>query len=305
MFSENRPQSVALVTCSMARDLELFALLADSVDRHVDESIPHRVVLPKADLPAFRRFETPRRVLVAQEDILPVGVWSAPKALRYLSALKPGFRRPLYLTSSFQVVRGWMLQQFLKIEMTRRAPERAVMHVDSDVAFFRSFRPEDAFRNGRVRYFRVDGDSLNAMHALWVDTAHSLLGLPPPGRHTVHYVENCVLWSRDVAEAMARQVETVQGRPLHEAVFATQTMSEYYLYGVFADTLLDGEELAAEGVSFCNSYWPEGESTPRALEVLCSRLQPKHCAIAMQSTSAIPVRERRALYEWAERGLPA
>lgn len=62
---------LALLTCSMARDLDLFALLARSVDAHVPEDIPHRVVVPKSDIAAFRAFRTLRREIIAQEDVMP------------------------------------------------------------------------------------------------------------------------------------------------------------------------------------------------------------------------------------------
>lgn len=299
-----RNRSLALVTCSMARDLELFALLADSVDRHVAEEVPHRVVVPAADLPLFRRFQTPRRTVIAQEDILPVRVWKAPSALRHLAVLKLGFRRPIYLTRHLEVVRGWMLQQLLKIELTRHAEEAAVMHVDSDVAFFRPLAAEDAFDGDRIRFFRVAGLTANPMHGPWVEAAADLLGLPHED-HPAHYIENCVLWSRDVASAMAACIEAAQDRPLHRAIFATRTMSEYYVYGVFADKLETRELLAPEPVSFCNSYWPDDESAEIDFMDLKARLQPKHCAIAMQSTNAQSIESRKALYRWAEQAAGA
>ena len=83
--------SVALLTCSMARDIGLFELLASSVDTHVDEAVPHRVVVPAADLQAFKRFASSRREIIAQEDVLPVRIWKAPAALRHLAILRAGF----------------------------------------------------------------------------------------------------------------------------------------------------------------------------------------------------------------------
>lgn len=289
-------RSVAIVTCSMARDAELFALLARSVDDHVDSAIPHRVVVPGADLPLFRRFATPRREIIAQEDVLPVSVWKAPRALRHLAVLKPGFRRPVYLTSRFEVVRGWMLQQLLKIDMTRQSPEAAVMHVDSDVAFFRGLTPGMAFDGDRVRYFRVEGETANPMHEAWVRSSCAFLGLDAPAGHKAHYIENCVLWSRDVAGAMAARIEEAQGKPLHRAIFAAASMSEYYVYGLFADLIGDGGKLTPEGVSFCNSFWPRTEDAQPDLEDFARRLEPKHRAIAVQSTNPIPLTAREQLY---------
>ena len=246
--------SVALLTCSMARDIGIFELLAASVDAHVDEAVPHRVVVPAADMGAFRRFASPRREIIAQEDVLPVRIWKAPAALRHLAFLRAGFRRPVYIAPGPRVVRGWMLQQFLKIEMARRGEERAIMHVDSDVAFFRRFTAADAFKEVARGSSAPWGRTRNPMHRPWVESSCNFLGIAAPETHAAHYIENCVLWSRDVTRAMVEQIEAHQGKPLHEAIFDASTMSEYYLYGIFADLFGQEDRLAAEEVSFCNSY---------------------------------------------------
>lgn len=291
----------------MARDIELFELLAESVDTHVDEVVPHRVVVPSADLPAFQHFASTRREIIAQEDVLPVRIWKAPAALRHLAFLRAGFRRPVYVGPGPSIVRGWMLQQLLKIGVTCRAEERAIMHVDSDVAFFRAFRPEDAFAGEKPRFFSVPSQTRNPMHRAWVKSSCDFLGAPTPESHDAHYIENCVLWSTEVTRAMVEQIERCQGKPLHRAIFTASTMSEYYLYGIFADLCGQMPHLHAEEVSFCNSYWPSNETDPVNFAALAAQLQPKHCAIAVQSTHQLPIEDRRALYarveaEWAKSG---
>lgn len=287
----------------MARDIGLFELLARSVDTHVDEDVPHRVVVPAADLGAFRRFASARREIIAQEDVLPVRIWKAPAALRHLAFLRAGFRRPVYIAPGPRVVRGWMLQQLLKIDMTRRAEEQAIMHVDSDVGFFRRFQAGDAFWEGRPRFFRALGKTRNPMHRPWVTSSCDFLGLSAPEEHAAHYIENCVLWSSEVTRAMVGQIEAHQQKPLHEAIFDASTMSEYYLYGVFADLCDQLGGLAPEEVSFCNSYWPDNETDPVDFSALSARLQPKHCAIAVQSTHKLALSERGAIYARAENEL--
>jgi hypothetical protein len=294
---------LALLTCSMAADSEIFALLAASIDRHVDPAIRHDVVVPAADLAAFRPFATGRRRLLAQEEVLPVRLRRLPSALRLLAAVRPMFRRPLYLAPGGRLVRGWMVQQCLKIEMARRCPEAAIMHVDSDVAFFRALRPGDAFEGDRVRFFRAEGATRNPMHGPWIAGASAFLGVPAPASWPAHYVENCVLWSSAAARAMVGRIEAVHGRPFHEVIFAAETMSEYYLYGLHADLFPEAAALAPGDVSFCNSYWPADESAPVDFEALRRALRPRHCAVAIQSTHQADTEARRALYARAEREL--
>lgn len=299
----NQTGDLCLLTCSMETDLELFALLARSVDDHVDPRIIHHVVVPAADLSRFRAFANPRREIVAQEDILPERLRKLPAWLRHFAFMQAGLRRPIYLRPDRSIVKGWMLQQFLKIEMSRTLDAAAVMHVDSDVAFFRRLGPEDAFAGGRVKFFRVEGNTTNPMHDTWVEGACRFLGIPPPAQHGAHYIENCVLWSTMVARAMVARMQEEQGKPLQDILFAAETMSEYYIYGIFADFFPEAADLAAEDVSFCNSYWPAEETSAVDFEVLRRRLMDKHCAIAVQSTHDFTISDRARLYEAASRTL--
>lgn len=102
---------------------------------------------------------------------------------------------------------------------------------------------------------------------------------------------------------MTDRVEATHGRPLHEVIFAAETMSEYYLYGLFADLFPAGETLLAEDIWFCNSYWPKDETAPVDFEALRRTRHPKHCAMAIQSTHHLDLTDRKALYERAEREL--
>lgn len=281
----------------MAGDLDIFALLARSIDTYVAEDVPHLVVVPGADVPAFRAFETERRRIIAQEDILPVRVW---KLLPAIKAIKP-LRRPLYVAKGrglrLHSVRGWMLQQLLKIEMSRRAEQRAVMHVDSDVCFIRPAGAEMAFEGGKTRAFRAIGATKNPLHKPWITAASDYLGIPPETESLKHYIENCVIWDSDVARAMVTQIETTLGHPYYQAILAAPTMSEYYLYGIFAETFGHCETLNIADVSVCQSYWPPSEDVPVEAHMLQSGLMDHHRAVAVQSTHALPLAQRKALYE--------
>ena len=112
--------AVRILTCSMAKDIEIFALLARSVDDLVAPEIRHDVVVPGADLQAFKRFETAQRQIIAQEDVLPFRTFRVPGAIQRAV----GSRRPIYVDKRLKMVRGWILQQILNIEMSRKAAAR-------------------------------------------------------------------------------------------------------------------------------------------------------------------------------------
>lgn len=287
---------LVLLTCSMARDLEIFGVLAASVDACAGPDVRHVVIVPKRDLAAFRRFAGPRREIVAQEEVLPVRLWALPKALGRLAFLHDALRRPLYLTARGKVMRGWMIQQVLKIEYARQADCVAVLHVDSDVFFVRHFGAVDVLRDGRMAFFRVDEAEENPAHRRWGEAAAACLGVTLPAGWASHYIENCVPWHRDVAQGMVERIEAVHGRPYHDVLLTFPSISEYFIYGLFADLLLREPVLDPASRSVCNSFWPatpdEAFDTGRQV----ARMEPWHKALAVQSTHAFPLAARERAF---------
>jgi hypothetical protein len=284
---------ILIVTCSMRRDLPLFALLARSIDDCVASRARHRVIVPSGDIAAFAPFANARREIVAQEDVLPFRTLRLPAVPDLVVPLVPALRRPLYLDAGLRPLRGWILQQLLKIEATRRAREPVVMHVDSDVAFFRSI-PQDAVEaDGRIRLFRAGDRAAPPLQPHWADVAARLLGTPDAATCGWHYVENCVVWAPPVVQAMAERIEAVCGRSWHEALRRERSFSEYSLYGLFADLVLRDAPLTPGDIGPCRSWFGHGDAPPD-LDALLGGVLPHHCAIAVQSTNAVTAEDRAA-----------
>ena len=293
------PGRVNLLTCSMRNDLDLFGNLATSVDEHVDSDLTHYVVVPGTDLALFQKYQTQHREIIAQEDILPVKARKLPRWVKHFSFIKSGLRRPLYLLPNGKFTYGWILQQYLKIEMSRRLEDIGLMHVDSDVCFYRNFKTQDAFTDGKVRFLRVEHNLSNPMHLPWTHAACDFLKLDATQHGDAHFIENCVLWSTDVARAMVAHIEDVHGKPLHEILFGAKTLSEYYLYGIFAEAFPDKTALYEEPFSYCNSYWPKNSDSVFDMAQMKQNSHSKHCAIAVQSTSDMSLTERQEIYRRA------
>lgn len=294
---------ISILTCSMARDIELFSLLARSIDDCVDARISHNVIVPRRDVPKFRRFANHRREILAQEDVLPRRFLKLPAAPAVLSRFVPALCRPIYLDARLRMVRGWILQQVLKIEMTRRARGMLFLHVDSDVFFFRDLVPSRMLKEGKVPFFRAETATRNPLHATWGQTAGQVLGLNLPASHASHYVENCVPWLSDAVQAMTDRMERVGGRAWHETLTSLPTFSEYYLYGIFLDEIHGRQPFYSEAAAFCRSWWPnpgEGVDT----EKLLAGIAPHQSALAVQSTEQFSHADRGHLYMTAKAGFP-
>lgn len=109
-------------------------------------------------------------------------------------------RRPL------PPLRGWIIQQLLKLAVAEQMPERIAVLADSDLVFIRPVTADTFAPGGRARLYRVDdgiGDSL-PRHLKWHAVAHELLGLPPVVPPPLpDYVSSFNTWDRDVVKRMA------------------------------------------------------------------------------------------------------
>lgn len=301
-MSQTPDDSVLLLTCSMPRDKALAELLFRSVDALVAEDIRHLVVVPGDAVAEFRPFANSRREIVVQEDLLPYRTYKLP-SVGWLAPLVPPLRRPLYVTPSLRMVRGWVLQQALKFEASRTASERAVMHVDSDVFFVRPMVRADVHGPEGPHFFRAEGETANPLHRPWLDAAAGILGLDVPAGHRGHYVENCLVWSTDIVRDIFARVEAVHGRSLHDLLLRQRTFSEYYIYGAWVDLAPGPKAVHPSQTPLCNTFWPEAGDGHFNLDNLRARFRPEHRAMAVQSTYPFTIQQRTDLYEAARTGL--
>lgn len=285
-----------ILTCSMARDIELFELLAESIDRFVPEHVQHRVVVPASDVAAFARFSNMRRQIVSQDNALPFKVRAFPKILTRLSPFVGTLRRPLYLAPGRNVVRGWVLQQILKIEKTRVLDADVVLHVDSDVFFVRPFDTDMVFPDGHPSFFRIATENLSPEHARWTETSHRILGIESTKGQTAHYVENCIPWSPKIIRDMVSRIEDVHKVAWYKVLLRERSFSEYFIHGRFMDELADDSVVKACSRTICKTYWPASDGNISSYLAKSARFTD-HVAVAIQSTENIPVSKRRHIFD--------
>ena len=290
-----------IVTCSFSGDIDICALLCESIDRFVPVEIGHTLYVPASDLPLFAQFASPRRKIATQESLLPGWFWKVPTLGPRWRALLRLPRRNCYLTPYSLPVGGWIAQQIVKIAATANSEHEIVVHVDSDNAFIRPLRHEHLVRDGRVRLYQQPQMVEQDTHRSWHAAAGRLLGLPPSTFYGAEYIDQIVVWRRSVLLDMIGRIGETAKTDWLIALARTPQFAEYILYGVFADQVrgLDAAGLFAEARSLCLSRWSEAiESESEALAFI-GALTPDHIACLIQSTIAMPLMERRRLFERA------
>jgi hypothetical protein len=204
-------------------------------------------------------------------------------------------------------VRGWLMQQLLKLEFCRQLEVDTVLLVDSDVELVRPISEETFRDGGRARlYRRVNAvDESMPMHMEWVKTSRDLLGLPQGQFPASEYVSSLCVWEPKIVRALLARVEQVTGLPWMDVITAQRTFSEWTLYGVFAEEFMKYPESDLTESSLCLSYWgnSSGQNPPLTLEGamdFVSHLKAEDVAVLIQSKTRTPRTIRREAIEAIE-----
>ena len=279
---------MVVVTPTYAPDLELFADLHASVLRCFPDDVRHLVIVTQADVTPFRRFAGPRCEVLSVGDVLPSSVRALP-----FTKLWVNLRRPV------PPLRGWILQQLVKLAVAAQADERVVVTADSDIVFIRPVTVETFAPRGQVRLFRQDDgvDSSLTRHVLWHSVSRSLLGLPAaPPPPLPDYVTALNSWDPEVVRRTLARVEAVTGRGWLVAVGKELHFSECMLYGVYADEVEHAQGLVTTGDSQCHTYWGSDPLTVEGAAELISSAGAGDVAYMISAKSHTPLDVRRAAH---------
>jgi hypothetical protein len=203
------------------------------------------------------------------------------------------------LRRPFPPVRGWILQQVIKLAAIAASEDDLVLLVDSDVEFVRPFTAEMFARDGIVRFFckpNEIGKELSR-HMTWHRVARELLDLPPAEPPYPDYISSPLAWDPVLVRRMLARVEATTGLPWLTAIAGQLDFSECVLYGVFVDGVMGAptNSFVSED-SLCLVYW---EHTPLNLDSAANfigSIRPTDIAAVIQSKSRTPVAIRNAIF---------
>lgn len=276
--------TIALITPSYGPDARRCHRLCASVDRFVSDFNEHVIIVPNRDRKLFSELESPRRRVLTVEEVLPRQYRRLPITERW------------WLDSRFFPVRGWIVQQLVKLASHHTTDAEVLCMVDSDVQFFRDFSVSRFMTGGQVRLQTVVRDDMpSPAHGVWQATAERLLGLPAEV-FTRDYVGQLITWRSDHVAALLDHVAKVTGKPWHLAIGRELRFSEYILYGHFNDRVLGAASRHInECPPYCVELWDAEEvARLRSGEV---RPEPGQYALLIQSALGLSDDEETALVQ--------
>jgi hypothetical protein len=271
---EDHDHSFAIVTPTFFPDLARCELLAESLDRTVPD-VSHYLVVDRRDRKAFSHLEGRRRRLIDSEALLGKWIWRAPG------------RKGFWLSFNALPVRGWIIQQILKIAVIDAIAERTLVFCDSDTAFIRPFQRDTLLIKGKVGL--LDVDFTDDMHRRWTATGRRLLGLPALNSICRNHIGNMICWNRETVKAMRRQIEFNTGLNWQVALARVPSFSEYMIYGVFVREALgyDSVDHEPSSVPLVKPSWGLSLSDDSALDAFFADFDPRTVAVMVHSKDDI------------------
>ncbi|MEO1144429.1 MAG: DUF6492 family protein [Cyanobacteria bacterium J06638_22] len=279
----------AFVTPSYAPDFQRCKLLCWSIKQFISVPVKHYLIVERKDLALFNQLADANTVILTKEDILPSWIKRIPfyDKKNFWLNLK-GYKSGNWL------IRGWLIQQIVKLAAAEYVKEDVLVFVDSDVAFIDKFDVSQLINEGnKVRLFRVEHstDMDIEVGKKWKVTAKKLLGIPADIDCYDFYVHQIVTWRRDHLLQMYRLLEKNHNdRNWVDVLCGVNDLSEYTLYGIFVNYVL-GE---ASGhyddhrQKICWCYWREDALSTQELTTFFQEAQTSgHKAVMLSAKSSI------------------
>lgn len=272
---------LAIITPAFSRHLPLLELSAESIDRFCPPDIEHFVVVSNRDFSLFRHLDGSRRRVIIAEDVVPLSVFRLPVLVR---------GREVWLVDWHRLVRGWIMQQALKLCAPEISNAAVFLYLDTDVFFIRSFHSESVVRTGRVRLWRDPGKGRLKTHMRWHQTASTLLGLPTCDYYGADFIGNLITWRRDIALELRSYISATQDAHWLRSVVGAAHFSEYILYGVFVQEVLGSRDSRhlADNDELCLDSWSFMDEPGDRRQLLAQRLRSSHVAVNIQSNLHLP-----------------
>lgn len=277
-------ERVAVLTPSYRGDADLFADLHRSVLTHMAHDVVHHVVVPPSDAGLFRQYEGERCRILTHRDLLPRRYLTVPWA----SGLAINLRR------RWPPVRGWVVQQIMKLAAAAVLDARAILIIDSDAMLLRPTTADSFIQNGTLSVYRKENGITADMsrHMLWNRVARRMLGLPPSVVPPLpDYVNPVNVWDPMIVRELQDRIEVSTGTNWVDAVSGELHVSEFVLYGVFVDNVLGGA-VPLSG-TLCHNYYERVPLDSAGAADFAAAMPPDALAVMVSSHSKTPPEVRQ------------
>ena len=267
-----------LITPSHLPDLQRCELLLETADKHVSGMAGHCLIVDQSDMPSFAHLQSNHVTLIAKEDLLPGWIKKSP------------WPRKWWLSTKTMPVRGWILQQVVKLLVAEHIDADAYCIADSDMAFIRPFDAATLWQGDRLRFQRETrrGEMLQSRrYKNWYGMAARYCHVSDPSDITGAYIAQLNTMKRTAMSSLMREIEKVESRSWLEVLLGTWDFSEYILYGAFVEHVLAYHGHFIPSKLLCHSSWYHEIAHLKDVPAFMKLIDDDHVAIHIQSNLKI------------------
>ncbi len=278
--------SLGIITPSYFKDFDRCKLLCESIKHFAKNPINHYIVVDGQDLSLFKPLENSHTFVLTKEFLLP---WWVKKI--------PFLKQNIWLSLKTLPVRGWIVQQVIKISTAHHIQEDILVFADSDVCFVREFDVSMFMNAEKVRFYRKPNciaANMKQGHKLWYQNAAQLLNCPDVEFPANDYINQLVTWRRDNVLKLCERIEIVSGRNWVQTLFNCWNFSEYILYGVFIDSFLqENSGHYFEENDITHNYYLEDKLSKEQIKEMVKVMPEDRIAVMLSAKAEIPVSDYR------------
>ena len=274
-------QCLAIVTPSYDLDFARCKLLCQSINYFIEPTVNHYIIVSQRDTALFNQLANQNTQIITIESIIPAWIEKLP------------WFRQGWISFKSLPIRNWLMQQITKIIVAQTFTQDITVLVDSDVVFVRPCNLSDLLlNNGKIRLFKDNvGNALQKkIHYKWHLSSAKLLGLSTIDPSIPDYISQIVAWNKDSVKQMCDRIESISGRHWINSIANAWHVSEYTLYGLFVDLVLDKDNSHYHDANFiCHNYWYTQSLSITELERFVAQTASEQVAIMITSKADIPI----------------
>lgn len=268
-----------LVTPTYAPDYQRCKAMLKSSEQWVTSVDEHLLIVDHNDLDLFRSLQNPRVRVICKEEVLPLGLYRIPLQKRW------------WLTNCSLPVRGWILQQIIKLAVAKQSHADAVIFADSDLMFINPLDLNNLWRHGQLRLYRTERRPhlyKNPRYRNWYGFSCRSFDLGEPEHQAGAYIVQLATMRPEMTAKLCDALEKKYAQPWYQALLNTWDFSEYVLYGCFVESYINqhGERHSGHYLTdkeLCHSSWFYEINSEADIEHFVETSQLQHCAVHLQS----------------------
>jgi hypothetical protein len=280
--------NTVLITPSYLPDLQRCELMLETAQRHVSGMAGHYLVVEQSDMKYFSHLRSQHVTLIPKEELLPGWIKKMPWTHKW------------WVSAKTMPVRGWILQQVIKLAVAEHIEADAYCYADSDIAFIRPFDARSLWQGDNLRFQRETrrGEMLvSHRYKNWYGLAANYCSLSSQSAIGGAYIAQLNTMKRTAMLALMRRLEAVEGRPWKEVLMGAWDFSEYILYGAFVEHVLACAGHFVPPKLLCHSSWYYEIATLGDLPAFMDLIEDEHVAIHIQSNLKINSADYRHLIQ--------